>query len=88
MRLIDADDYCENICRCNREACDKSKCPICTAPTAYDVDNVTKELEQLCRINFEAWEKSEWVPDKTAYINKARAYNKAIKIVKAGKTDG
>ena len=45
MRLIDADNNCENICRCNNEMCDKSKCPVCCAQTAYDPDNVVEQLE-------------------------------------------
>ena len=47
MRLIDADVYCATICRCNRRACDRAKCPIHNAPTAYDIDKVVEELEEL-----------------------------------------
>ena len=46
MRLIDVDVYCATICRCNRRACDKAKCPIHNAPTAYSVDKVIKELRR------------------------------------------
>ena len=45
MRLIDVDLYCATICKCNRRACDRAKCPIHNAPTAYDVDKVVEELE-------------------------------------------
>lgn len=45
MRLIDADVYCATICKCNRRACDRAKCPIHNAPTAYDVDKVVEELK-------------------------------------------
>lgn len=37
-KLIDAVHYCENICKCNREHCDKSKCPILNAPTVDAVE--------------------------------------------------
>ena len=46
MRLIDADVYCATICRCNRRACDRAKCPIHNAPTAYDIDKVIRELRR------------------------------------------
>ena len=46
MRLIDVDLYCATICKCNRRECDKAKCPIHNAPTAYDVDKVVEELEK------------------------------------------
>ena len=46
MRLIDVDVYCATICRCNRRACDRAKCPIHNAPTAYDIDKVVEELEE------------------------------------------
>ena len=45
MRLIDVDVYCATICRCNRRACDRAKCPIHNAPTAYDIDMAVEELE-------------------------------------------
>lgn len=44
MRLIDVDVYCATICRCNRRECDKAKCPIHNAPTAYDIDKVVRQL--------------------------------------------
>ena len=47
MRLIDEDVYCATICKCNRRECDKAKCPIHNAPTAYDVDKVVEELERI-----------------------------------------
>lgn len=31
---IDRESYCKTICRCDREYCDKEKCPIWTAPVA------------------------------------------------------
>ena len=31
---IDRENYCKTICRCDREYCDKEKCPIWTAPSA------------------------------------------------------
>ena len=33
MRLMDVDNYCKNICLCNRELCDKEKCSVFLAPT-------------------------------------------------------
>lgn len=47
MRLIDVDVYCATICRCYRRECDKAKCPIHNAPTAYDVNKVVEELEEM-----------------------------------------
>lgn len=49
MRLIDVDVYCAIICRCNRRFCDREKCPIHNAPTAYDIDKVIKELRERSR---------------------------------------
>ena len=46
MRLIDVDVYCVTICRCYSRECDKAKCPIHNAPTAYSVDKVVGELEK------------------------------------------
>ena len=46
MRLIDVDLYCATICKCNRRECDKAKCPIHNAPTAYDIDKVIRELRR------------------------------------------
>lgn len=31
---IDRENYCKTICRCDREYCDKEKCPIWNAPAA------------------------------------------------------
>ena len=31
---IDRENYCKTICRCDRDYCDKGKCPIWTAPSA------------------------------------------------------
>lgn len=75
MRLIDADDYCENICRCNKEGCDKGKCPIHNAPTAYDLDKVMEQLEENQEIKFYF----DGRPPKQTI-----SYEKAIEIVKAG----
>lgn len=33
-KYIERENYCKNICCCNYQACDKSKCPIWTAPAA------------------------------------------------------
>lgn len=43
MRLIDVENYCEHICRCNKEKCDKGKCPIHNAPTIEAVPVVHGE---------------------------------------------
>ena len=64
MRLIDVDNYCEHICRCNKEKCDKGKCPIHNAPTieAVPVDRngiidefAQKAIERLEDMGCEAW---------------------------------
>ena len=31
---IDKEKYCAEVCKCNKEKCDKSKCPIWNAPAA------------------------------------------------------
>ena len=31
---IDREKYCAEVCRCNKETCDKSKCPVWNAPAA------------------------------------------------------
>lgn len=36
---IDREDFCENICKCNKNGCDKSQCAIWKTPTA-DVEEV------------------------------------------------
>ena len=70
MRLIDVDLYCATICKCNRRACDRAKCPIHNAPTAYSVNKVVEELEEYL-INY-------GVPKKS------RIHQRIIAIVKQG----
>ena len=88
MRLIDVDVYCATICRCNRRECDKAKCPIHNAPTAYDLDKVVEELEILMKdlnvieiishIDFDSTIQS-------SLNNFLKSFsNKAIEIVKQG----
>lgn len=31
---IEREKYCAEVCRCNKEKCDKSKCPVWNAPAA------------------------------------------------------
>lgn len=52
MRLIDVDVYCATICKCNRRECDKAKCPIHNAQTAYDVDKVVQQIKSLSPANY------------------------------------
>ena len=77
MRLIDADVYCATICRCNRRECDRAKCPIHNAPTAYDIDKVVEELEEMKTIKGSM---------KTVTCRKwdYGTVNRAIEIVKHG----
>ena len=86
MRLIDVDLYCATICKCNSRACDMAKCPIHNAPTAYSVEKVVEELNELDvkaikrykNGNFGDYERTDY------YIKKS----KAIEIVKqSGVTD-
>lgn len=50
---IDREKYCAEVCRCNKEKCDKSKCPVWNAPAA-DVAPVVHAK----------WENCDWVePD-------------------------
>lgn len=69
MRLIDVDNYCEHICRCNKEKCDKGKCPIHNAPTieavpvVYGCNNNQNYHEvdefrcSVCGLHLEDWER-------------------------------
>lgn len=38
VKYINVENYCENICRCAKDKCDKEKCPIHTAPAADVVE--------------------------------------------------
>ena len=76
MRLIDVDVYCATICRCNRRECDKAKCPIHNAPTAYSVDKVIKELRRRSGNGYRDID-GDYVPPMIKT-------EKAIKIVKQG----
>jgi hypothetical protein len=40
-KYINLDDYCENVCKCNADSCDKEKCPLWAAP-ACDVVEVVR----------------------------------------------
>ena len=80
MRLIDVDLYCATICKCNRRACDRAKCPIHNAPTAYSVDKVVEELEKLADENYKAYCIAFNSDDRAEYD----AYTNAIEIVKQG----
>ena len=82
MRLIDVDLYCATICKCNRRACDRAKCPIHNAPTAYDIDRVVEELGK----NASRYTKKYVTPyGNNGYRDiKAISIHKAIEIVKAG----
>lgn len=74
MKLIDADNYCESICKCIKDKCDKNKCPIMTAPVAYDVNKVIKNIESEIELVVTDY----YLQGK--YIKKSQAIN----IVKAG----
>ena len=86
MRLIDVDLYCATICKCNRRACDRAKCPIHNAPTAYSVDKVVEELEE----SSSRYTKKYLTPyGNNGYRDtKAISIHKAIEIVKRGGVDG
>ena len=84
MRLIDADVYCATICRCNRRACDRAKCPIHNAPTAYSVDKVVEEFEKLKIRYFLTIANTGDGKSDFAYENVGNALDKAIEIVKQG----
>ena len=50
--------------------------------TRKPMERIVERLEKECKIAYEAWESTDRVPDKTAYINRSHAYKKAIEIVK------
>ena len=86
MRLIDVDVYCATICRCNRRECDKAKCPIHNAPTAYDIDKVVEELKKIetcgdCRNNCEYY---DWSVGACEGHCEDYVRGRAIEIVKQG----
>ena len=78
MRLIDVDVYCATICKCNRRECDKAKCPIHNAPTAYDIGKVVEELESFSKLAEDRWTNGT---SKYAY-QEHKCWVKAIEIVK------
>ena len=80
MRLIDVDLYCATICKCNRRACDRAKCPIHNAPTAYSVDKVVEELESFSKLAEDRWTNGT---SEHAY-QEHKCWVKAIEIVKQG----
>ena len=87
MRLIDVDLYCATICKCNRRACDRAKCPIHNAPTAYSVDKVVEELNQrkIKLLSYaEDYEKTGDFEQAEIYSQLAIEYTTAIEIVKQG----
>lgn len=47
---IDKEKYCAEVCKCNKEKCDKSKCTIWNAPAADVVEVV-----------YAHWENCDWV---------------------------
>ena len=82
MRLIDVDVYCATICKCNRRACDRAKCPIHNAPTAYDINKVVEELNELDVKSITRYKNGNFGNfDGVEYYIKKR---KAIEIVKQG----
>ena len=46
-RLIDADEYCAKHCVRNCSESQRSACSLGTIPTAYDVEAVLNELENM-----------------------------------------
>lgn len=79
MRLIDADKLIEHIEEIARTQMMKTLVEhwINKQPTAFDVDKVIKQLDELVTINMEV------LGVRADYVNLAHA----IKIVKAGGTD-
>ena len=87
MRLIDVDVYCATICKCNSRECDRAKCPIHNAPTAYDIDKVVAELEKEKSIHTENYNISlykDYPEIKQRYKQVCGVIDKAIEIVKQG----
>ena len=87
MRLIDVDVYCATICKCNRRACDRAKCPIHNAPTAYDIDRVVEELESEKRYGSKYdsyYEENLYRGEMFENDVNNKTIDKAIEIVKQG----
>ncbi len=47
LEYIDREKYCAEVCRCNKEKCDKSKCPVWNAPAADVAPVVHAKWERL-----------------------------------------
>ena len=45
------------------------------------IEKLIGRLEELQKLNYEAWEVARFFPDKCGYINTANAYANAISIV-------
>lgn len=84
MRLIDADNYCENICGCNCEECDKGQCPIHRVQTAYDVDKVVELLKEKYQENMKESQKY-LLGGRSYYEARAEETLECIKIIEKGR---
>lgn len=93
MRLIDADKLIEilsknSIFRTVTNAEDKSVIEIIEQqPTAFDVDKVVEQLEELKNIHYVRFDRYMKQGQKDLgkkHLIKFNAYNKAIDVVKAG----
>lgn len=95
MRLIDADLLKKN-CKCTGEFEDNFKCVslselarvIDEQPTAFAVDKVAEQLEELKMRYFLTIANTGDADKDCAYKNIANTIDKAIEIVKGGGVDG
>ncbi len=62
-KYIEVENYCENICRCNNEMCDKDKCPLWNA-LAADVKEVVREGWIKFELEYDEEEKVEMLSCK------------------------
>ena len=70
-------------CTCAISA-DTMEDAINTWNTRKPVEKVLEQLEERQKLYKEAWRNTDWVPDKTVYINMTRGFEQAIKIIKEG----
>ena len=78
-RYIDIENFCENLCHCNKEYCDKPSCPILNAPTAdvAEVKHVEWKIEEYknhlnvvcpnCNKEFYVYKQGQYRIDRSNY---------------------
>ena len=83
--LCELDNYVMCLsCRSKTKPYNTKETAINVWNTRKPIQKVLERLEEQQKIYKEAWENTDWIPDKTAYINRARGFEQAIEIIKEG----